>query len=546
MPQQPFPASTYDHLEGLTVWAALRRSAERRAAKECLVDGDTRLTYRALVDGVESLARGLQQLGVRRGDMAAIYMKNSVELVLAFYALQKLGASVAWINPNYRENELTFILTDAGARWLFSWDAWNGFDYLELIRAILPRTPALERVIVAGAARDLPRGDEWVRFSELAARGAVVADAPLGPDDLCMLLYTSGTTGKPKGAMISQAQAVRGGWSYSLGVDATEDDTFLGFLPMTHSYGCGAILIQPYLLGARVVLLDAFSPRRAFEWIEQEKVTLQLAAPAHYIMELRDREPGRDRLDSVRAGLIAGQIAPEGLIRRVQTEMGVYISSFLGASEVGPGLSFILPYQTPLEVRERVVGYPIPGTEAKVVDPATGEECPPGEQGELLLKGWHVTRGYWNRPDETANQIRDGWLHTGDVGRFDGEGRFAILGRIKEWINRGGFKILPSEIEVHLVHHPAVEEVAVVSTPNPVLGESICACIRVALGAEPPTLEAIREFLKDRVAPFKLPDELLILDEFPRLGGGLKLKRFGEGGLAQIAARATNKQTRVG
>jgi acyl-CoA synthetase (AMP-forming)/AMP-acid ligase II len=358
-----------------------------------------------------------------------------------------------------------------------------------------------------------------------------------------MLIYTSGTTALPKGAMIRQSQTVRAGFAYSLGVDATEGDVFIGFLPMSHSYGCGALLVQPFILGATVVMLDRFSPERAFALIEQERVTVQLAAPAHYIMELDSAARSRYDLSSVRAGLIAGQIAPPGLITRVEREMGIHIASFLGSSEVGPGFSIILPYPSPLDVRERAIGYPLVGTEAKIVNPATGEELDAGESGELVLRGWHVTQGYWNNPEETAHQIRDGWLHTGDLAMRDADGCFSIMGRIKDCINRGGFKIIPSEVEAVLVEHPYVTEVCVVGTPNPILGESICACVVLDASAQDLTLAEIRGHVKGRVADFKLPDELLVLTELPRMPGGVKVNRYGAGGVVELATESEDKQT---
>ncbi|HSH70879.1 MAG TPA: fatty acid--CoA ligase family protein, partial [Deferrisomatales bacterium] len=365
----------------------------------------------------------------------------------------------------------------------------------------------------------------------------------VGPDDLCMLLYTSGTTGQPKGAMIGQSQTVRAGMSYALVVDAQEDDVFLAFLSMGHSYGCGALLVQPVVLGATAVIMETFRPKEAFRLIQEERVTLQPGAPAHYLMELSSPDRQNYDLSSLRAGMIAGQIAPAGLIRRVEEEMGVYISSFLGSSEVGPGNSILLPYGSSLEDRESSIGKPIPGTQIKIIDPVSGVELPDGETGELLLSGWHVMRGYWHKPEETQRQVKDGWMHTGDLAARDERGNVRILGRLKEWINRGGFKILPSELEALLVHHPDVAEACVVNTPNPVLGESICACLKLKDGTKTLALNDVREYLADKVAKFKLPDELVIFEEFPRMPGGLKVNRFGGGGVIDLAKIDPKKQT---
>jgi acyl-CoA synthetase (AMP-forming)/AMP-acid ligase II len=534
---------TYDDLSRRAVWDVLRDVTARLPGKVALVCGQERLTFAQIWSRSMRVAAGLVRLGFRKGDVAAIYMPNSVELVLAFYALQKLGMVVAWLNPNYRELEARFILENSAAKAIFVFQEWQGFDYVRAVRRLGP-LPELETVVAVPRNPRMENSEAGVVwFHELLEGGEGDEEGCAGPSDLSMLLYTSGTTGRPKGAMICQSQVVRAGWSYSLGVDATEEDVFIGFLPLAHSYGCGALLVQPFILGARVAILDQFSPERAFELIQRERVTLQLAAPAHYILELNHPARGGYDLSSLRAGLIAGQIAPPNLITRVEQEMGIYISSFLGASEVGPGLSIILPYGSPLDVREKYIGVPLETTRAKVVDSLTGVQKEPGEPGELLLSGWHVTQGYWRNPEETANQIREGWLHTGDLVARDGDGCFRILGRTKECINRGGYKIIPSEIEFLLVQHPGVAEACVVGTSNPVLGESICACVRLDAGAERLTIEEVRGFLEGKIAPYKLPDELLVVEDFPRLSGGLKINRLGRGGLVELANTASDKQS---
>ncbi|MBU2601937.1 MAG: AMP-binding protein [Actinobacteria bacterium] len=547
---------TFERLSAYTVWRVLEESAQRVPDKVAVVDGDRRLTYAEVRAESEKLAGALASLGFGKASIAAVYLPNSIEQVLVFYALQKLGTAIAWVNPNYRESELRFILENSGAQSLFLFQEWGGFDGLSAAVGLdgLPdlkhivvakpgdgfasadaRVTTLSNVIESGAAPESPGGGG-------AVRGETSGQA-VSPDDLSMLIYTSGTTAQPKGAMIRQSQVVRAGFAYSLGVDATEDDVFIGFLPMSHSYGCGALLVQPFILGATLVLLDRFSPEAALALTEQEKVTIQYAAPAHYIMELGCSTRGNYDISSLRAGMTAGQLAPAGLITRVEQEMGIYISSFLGSSEVGPGLSIILPYGTSLEVRERAIGYAIHGTEAKIVSPTTGEEMPHGEPGELVLSGWHVTEGYWRNPEETQNQIRDGWLHTGDLASRDEEGCFSILGRLKDCVNRGGFKVIPSEIESLLMEYPGIAEVCVVGTPNPVLGESVCACVVAAEDAGDVTLQKIREHLQGRLAAFKLPDELLVMPELPRMPGGVKVNRYSAGGVVELATASTEKQT---
>jgi fatty-acyl-CoA synthase len=527
--------------ESVSLGQVLEKGAAQVPDKIAVVDGDQRKTYRELNAMADALAASLSEIGLKKGDRIAIHMPNSLELMTAFYALQKLGVIVAWVNPIYRRNEAQFILKNSEARGVFIFSNWDGRDYQDDILNLKDELPNLEFIFAAGGRQ----AQGVYSFSDLIRKGAkkTFSTAAIDPSaDLAMLLYTSGTTGQPKGAMITHYAAVRAGWEYSLGIKASSDDTFIGFLPMSHSYGCGSILIQPLLLRATVVLMDKFEVLKAFQIIEQEKITLQLGAPPHYIMELNHKNRPNYNLSSLRAGMIAGMIAPEGLITRVEKEMGVYLISFWGASEVGPGLGTMCPYPSPLDIREKYIGRPVEGTRMRIVDPVNHEELPDGEIGELTLRGWHVMQGYWKNPAETQKQIIDGWLHMGDLASKEDDGYMKIYGRTKDLINRGGYKIYPYELECMLVEHPKVEQVCIVATPNPVLGESICACV-VPKPGQRITLEVVRDLMQDQLAPHKLPDELCIMEDFPKLSGGVKIKKFGQGGLAELAEKDNTRQS---
>jgi len=529
-----------EDLKSITVGQVLERGAAQVPDKTAVVDGNLRKTFDELNRITDALAAALADIGFKKGDRAAIYMQNSFELIVAFYALQKLGVIAVWVNSLYRRNESEFILNNSEAKAVFIFSQQEGHDYLEDILNIRRGSPTLEKVIIVGNGK----GQGVYSFNDLIASGRTkkFTDPVIDTrQDLAMLLYTSGTTGKPKGAMITHYAAVRAGWEYSLGIQASSEDIFIGFLPMSHSYGCGSILIQPLLLRATVVLMGSFEVEKAFKLIEQEKITLQLAAPTHYILELNHRKRQNYNLSSLRAGLIAGMIAPEGLITRVEKEMGVYLTSFWGASEVGPGLGTMCPFPSPLDIREKYIGKPVSDTRIRIVDPATHVELADGEIGELTISGWHVMKGYWKNPAETHKQKIDGWLHMGDLASKDENGYVKIYGRTKDLINRGGYKIYPYELECILIEHPNIEQVCITSTPNPVLGESICACVIPEPGQKI-TLAEIRDLMKDKVAPHKLPDELCIMDDFPSLSGGVKIKKFGPGGLAEMAEQDRNRE----
>jgi acyl-CoA synthetase (AMP-forming)/AMP-acid ligase II len=528
------------NLESLGVGQILNNAAESVPDKTAVVDGNLRKTFDELNRTTDALAAALAAIGFKKGDRAAIYMKNSFELIVAFYALQKLGVIAVWVNSLYRRSESEFILNNSEAKAVFIFSQQEGHDYLKDILNIRRSSPTLEKVIIVGNGK----GQGVYSFYDLIASGRTkkfkdpVIDTR---QDLAMLLYTSGTTGKPKGAMITHYAAVRAGWEYSLGIQASSEDIFIGFLPMSHSYGCGSILIQPLLLRATVVLMGSFEVEKAFKLIEQEKITLQLAAPTHYILELNHRKRQNYNLSSLRAGLIAGMIAPEGLITRVEKEMGVYLTSFWGASEVGPGLGTMCPYPSPLDIREKYIGKPVADTRIRIVEPATHLELADGEIGELTISGWHVMKGYWKNPAETHKQTVDGWLQMGDLASKEENGYIKIYGRTKDLINRGGYKIYPYELECLLIEHPKIGQVCIVATPNPVLGESICACV-IPEPDQKITLAEIRDLMKDKVAPHKLPDELCIMDDFPRLSGGVKIKKFGQGGLAKMAEQDRHRE----
>ncbi len=527
-------------LESLPLGHVIQRGAGAAPAKTAIVCGNQRKTYEELNASTEALAAGLKNLGISKGDRIAIFMPNSIELVTAFYALEKLGVVVAWVNPLYRQTEARFILENSEARGVFIFREWEGCDYLRMIVGLKDRLPSLEFILLAGEGE----GEKVVPFNEILEKGKNRPCAPVPIDtknDLAMLIYTSGTTGRPKGAMITHYQAVRAGMEYSYGVNAQSDDVFIGFLPMSHSYGCGAILIQPFLLASTVVLMEKFDTESTFKIIEKEKVTIQLGAPAHYIMELNQDSRRNHDLTSLRAGMIAGQIAPEGLITKVEEEMGIYLTAFWGASEVGPGLGIRCPYPSPLDIREKYIGQPIEGTEARIVDLTSRKELPDGEIGELTLRGWHVLKGYWRNPEETKKQIIDNWLFMGDLVSREEDGYLKIYGRSKDLINRGGYKIYPYELESLIVDHPKVAQVCIVATPNPVLGESICACVMPVIGQRV-TLKEIRDFLQGKIAKVKLPNELCIMESFPTLSGGVKVKKFGENGLAEIAKNDHNRE----
>ncbi len=398
----------YEDIENLTVGAALQRSAAMVPRKVSVFYKDIALAFGQLEQESNALAASLQESGIEKGDRVAVYMFNRPELYSVFYALQKIGAVVTWINPGYRTHELSFILNNSQAKAIFVEKGKEGSDNFALVRELQSNLPHLRYVISLGGGD----GEKVLHFEEMVSEGRRKDFTKVPIDvhrDLSMLLYTSGTTGVPKGSMITHYQAVRGGYSHVRGVRATADDTFMGILPLCHSYGCGTTLIQPILIRASVILLETFNAEEALKAIDAQKPTLQHGSPAHYIMEMNHPRLDTYNLSSLRAGYLAGQICPEEVIQWGENR-NIYLSSSWGNSEVGPGAGTMCPFGTPLEVRKKSVGMPVPGMELKVIDQITGKQIGPGEVGEMMVKGPNVLKGYWQNPEETDKQLGKRWM----------------------------------------------------------------------------------------------------------------------------------------
>lgn len=516
-----------------TAYALLAGNARRSPLKLAAVYHNDRIAYGDLKQRVDSVCCGLMRLGIRRGDPFALCLPNSPELMVAFYALARLGAVTTWINPAYGEEQFDFILLDSGARGIIFNPQGRGLSCL--IRGE-KKFPALDVVIPTVPREGLQSFPELVSSADPRNQPVPEVDE----NNVCMLIYTSGATGVPKGAPATHAQVIRQARVYTEALGARENDIFLAALPMFHSYGFICLLIQGIALGATLVVMDVWDTTDALRLIEQEKVSVHPAAPTHYIMELKHPDLEKRNLGSLRVGLISGYVPPRELMLDIEEKMSMYFSNFWGSSETGPGL--ISPWNAPREKRLFTVGKPISGEEVHIVAPGTVRQMPAGEMGELVVRGWNVMSGYWKNPVETQRHFdAEGWFHTGDLAFIDQEGYVTIAGRTKDQINRGGLKIVPFDLEKHLLRHPDVRAVSVVGTHNPVLGESICACV-IAETGQAPDLKALRDFVEPFVGEKSLPDELVVMKHFPMLSGGVKINKYGAGGLKETAQSHPGKQ----
>jgi len=527
-------STRFEDVAHLTAGEVLERSARLCPQKTALVYKGQRIPYEELNTRVDRFASGLASLGVKKGDRVVIDLPNSPELVVSFYGLAKLGAISVWCNPIYRQKEVSFILGNSGAKGIIIRSEFDGFDYLGMVGEIR-KAFKLDHVITVGDG-----GDTTFKEISTLMRSGVPAVSIDPETDFIKIIYTSGATGIPKGAPYTHYQAIRSGLVYAQALDSRSDDVFLAVLPLYHSYAFNCVLIQCPLIQGTMVLMERWNAEEALRLIQEEKITVYPVAPTHYIMQMNHPRFGKYNLSSLRAGLISGYVPPAGLMEKIEQEYKFWFCNFWGTSETGPGtISFP---DSPRQKRLYTVGRPHEGESVRVVHPETGRELPQGKVGELTVKGWNVIAGYWNNPEETSRHVdADGWFHVGDLASVDEDGYVTIAGRLKDQINRGGLKIIPNDVEEELRKHPKVSDAIVVGTPNPVLGESICACLITREGAAV-TLGEVREFLSTRISKNKLPDELCLMKEFPRLSGGVKLNKYGAGGVLELAMKDPNRE----
>ncbi len=546
------PAGPWDG-PGVPLHAVFAHTAVRCPDKTAIVCEGKSWSYQETDDLVRRTTAALRGRGLRRGDRCAIAAQNSPELIVLFYALASAGCITVWVNPGYRGSELLFPLENTGARVLLVDGPGPVLEQVAEAKRV-GELAELRRVIVRGEGERRDSGeaaaDSWgcvglevEYWSAFISSGSAELTQPVEPrdDDYVMVIHTSGATGIPKGAPSTHGQVVEQGFHYARAMRNGPDDVFLGALPMFHSFGFICLLIQPFQLGATLVVMPQWDTGVALRLIAEERVTVHPAAPTNYLLEMAHPDFARSDLSSLRAGLISGYVPPREIFTQIEAGYpGMWLCNFWGSSETGPGL--ISPFDSPPEKRYLTVGRPVLGEEARIVDPETGHAVRVGEPGELQVRGPNVIREYWNDPEETHRHLEpDGWFHTGDLARADEDGFFTIVGRLKDQINRGGLKITPHDLEVEIEKYPGVSQVCVIGIPNPVLGESICACVIPQAGAHVDLLE-LRAFLSQRVARNHLPDELCLLDEFPKLSGGVKIDKYGPRGLRAIVLARQDRQ----
>ncbi|QKG24101.1 AMP-binding protein [Actinomadura verrucosospora] len=503
-------------LLGDTIGANLDRTVAAFADREALVDmaSGRRWTYDQFAADVDAVALGLRDLGVTKGDRVGIWAPNCAEWMLVQYATAKLGAILVNINPAYRVHELEFVLNQAGIRTLVAAPRFKTSDYAAMIEEVRPRCAALTDVILIGTGA----WDALVEAGRAGDRHLLHGIGEgLGADDPINIQYTSGTTGFPKGATLSHHNILNNGFFVGELCGYDEEDRVCVPVPFYHCFGMVMGNLAATSHGACIVIpAPAFDPKAALDAVAAERCTSLYGVPTMFIAVLN--EPSADTLDlsSLRTGIMAGSPCPVEVMKQVIDRLGMSeVAICYGMTETSP-VSTQTRAGDSLDRRVSTVGTVMPHLEIKVIDPETGVTVPRGTPGEFCTRGYSVMLGYWEEPDKTAEAIDAArWMHTGDLAVMDDEGYVNITGRIKDMVIRGGENVYPREIEEFLYTHPDIVDAQVIGVPDEKYGEELMAWVRLREGAPELTAETLREFCQGRLAHFKIPRYVHVVDEFP-------------------------------
>ncbi|WP_421109337.1 AMP-binding protein [Streptomyces sp. NEAU-S77] len=524
-------------LLGDTIGANLARAIAAYGDREALVDvpSGRRWTYAEFGRSVEEVALGLMAKGVGKGDRVGIWAVNCPEWVLVQYATARIGAIMVNVNPAYRVHELRYVLRQAGVSVLVSSTEHKDSDYRRMVEQVRAECPALRDVVYIGDRTwdGLVRAGEGVPKGKLAER-----EARLSCDDPVNIQYTSGTTGFPKGATLSHHNILNNGYFVGETVGYTERDRICLPVPFYHCFGMVMGNLGATTHGACVVIpAPAFDPAATLSAVERERCTSLYGVPTMFIAELALPDFATFDLSSLRTGIMAGSPCPVEVMRRVVAEMHMAeVSICYGMTETSP-VSTQTRRDDDLARRTGTVGRVLPYVEVKVMDPATGLTVPRGTRGELCTRGYSVMLGYWEEPELTAEAIDPaGWMHTGDLAVMDEDGYVQIVGRIKDMIIRGGENVYPREIEEFLHTHPKIADVQVVGVPDEKYGEEILACVILREGATALTRDELARFCRGRLAAFKVPRHLRVMDAFPMtVSGKVRKVELREAGARELA-----------
>lgn len=504
---------------GDTIGDNLDRTVAAHGDRDALIDhaSGRRWTYREFAEQVNGLAAGLLSRGVGKGDRVGIWAPNCPEWTFTQYATAKIGAILVNINPAYRSHELQYVLEQAGISTLVSAASFKTSDYASMIETVRPQCPDLTSVLLLGSP-------EWdsVLADGLAAQASdpaplAAAQAALSADDAINIQYTSGTTGFPKGATLSHHNILNNGYFVGELCHYSEIDRVCIPVPFYHCFGMVMGNLACTSHGAAMVIPGpAFDPRASLEAVQAEKCTSLYGVPTMFIAELALPDFESFDLSSLRTGIMAGSPCPVEVMKQVIDRMGMAeVSICYGMTETSP-VSLQTRSDDSIAQRTETVGRVGPHLEIKIVDPATGLTVPRGEPGELCTRGYSVMLGYWENPEKTAEAIDAArWMHTGDIGVMDEAGYVAITGRIKDMVIRGGENVYPREIEEFLYTHPDIIDAQVIGVPDAKYGEELMVWVQMREGADDLDADSVRAFCTGKLAHYKIPRYVHVVDEFP-------------------------------
>ena len=504
-------------------------------------DRDLRFTYSQFNVRVDQLAKGLLYIGVTQGAKVGIWATNVPDWLTFMFATAKIGAVLVTINTNYKSSELEYLLQNADIHTLCMVDGFRDSDYVNMMFDLVPelrnsqrgnlkseKFPELRNVVFIGPQKH--RG--MFNTAELILLGSHIDDFELEQigekiscHDVVNMQYTSGTTGFPKGVMLTHHNIMNNGYAAGECMKFTSKERLLVCVPLFHCFGCVLALCAVITHGATMVMVENFDPLMVLASVEKEKCTALYGVPTMFIAELNHPMFNMFDLSSLRTGIMAGSLCPIETMNQVMQKMNMKdIIIVYGLTETSPGMTATRTHNS-AEVRANTVGFEFPNVEVKIENPDTGEDCPVGEQGEICCRGYNLMKGYYKNPEATARAIdNDGWLHSGDLAVKTQDGFYLITGRIKDMIIRGGENIYPREIENFIYNMPQVEAIEVAGVPSKKYGEQVGAFIKIKAGNHL-SEEEVQEFCRGKIARYKIPKYIFFVDEFPMTASG-KIQKY--------------------
>lgn len=530
-------------LMNITVGNLLHDMARRYPDREMIkyTDRDYRRTWKEFDEETDRMARGFLGMGVKKGDHVAIWATNVPEWLMTLFATSKIGAILVTVNTSYKVFEAEYLLRQSDAKVLVMMEGFKDTNYADIINELCPTLknsqpgeldnpmlPCLKHVVYVGE-KSYPGMHAWANlalFAQSVSQAELKAlEDSLNPDDVINMQYTSGTTGFPKGVMLTHNNIVNNGKCIGDRMKFTEDDKLCICVPFFHCFGLVLAILACTTHGSSMVPIDVYSPIKVMKAVQDEQCTALHGVPTMFIAILDHPEFSQHTFPRLRTGIMAGSPCPVKVMQQVVDVMGAReITITYGQTEASPGCTMTTT-DDPLELRVSTVGRVFPHTEAKIVDPETGAACLPLVQGEFCTRGYHIMKGYYKMPEATSQAIdADGWLHTGDLATVDENGYYKITGRIKDMIIRGGENIYPKEIEEFLYTHPSVKDVQVIGVPSKAYGEEIMACIILKEGATL-TEDEVKEHVRSHMARHKTPKFVHFMDSFPMTASG-KIQKY--------------------